>query len=252
MLGDRKTVENAGDSSGVGYSGAVAYGEGKHFVRELFGDRQGAVDESLEAGLEMGRNGLVDIGGDTLGCEIAAHVVATASGNADYILVPNGVGDLRGDEGLDNQRMADDVVVGNGALEAAGVGSLSVGELYRKHSGLNRVKATVEAAVNVVITGVGAIVGQSADSIGKLFGVGDNSSCIAHSSYVFSGIETESCSMTECSRLAGVEESGAYGNSSNSLCGVFDRQQIAAHDCGGDIPVPGHAAIKMYGHYCFY
>ena len=124
--------------------------------------------------------------------QIEPHSVSSSFGDAHYVLVPNLVRDLRSYLRFDDKGMADHIVVGDRAFKPSGVDIARISELDPQHRGLQRVEATVEADILVVILGCFPVIGERAHRVGDSFGMGHYNSAVAERPYAFGRIEAES------------------------------------------------------------
>ena len=79
--------------------------------------------------MQMWWHGVVDIGAYTLMFQILAHLITVTICNANHILMPHIVNDLRRDCGFGYEWMVNDIVVGHSAFKPACVGVLCVRQL---------------------------------------------------------------------------------------------------------------------------
>lgn len=136
--------------------------------------------------LEMGWCGVVHVPPYAVGGEIGRKLVASVG--VDYELVEHAI---VGHKRQANIGMADFFAIDAGDGAPHGVFLGGVRQLHVEHGRLHRIEATVEACVDVVVTPVGAVVGERAYCSSQFRVGGGYGASVAHAADVFGRIEAE-------------------------------------------------------------
>jgi len=220
-------------------------GQGDGAVCGLFRRREISlrVAQILEALLLVEGDRVVDLAADVVVVEMLAQGVAI-SGHAHDVLVVDMkftiIGDMRLDHALDVEM---GVVIG-GVLLTAFVPGIEMGQLDAENGSLHGIQAEVAADHLMVVLGMGAVVAQLGDLLGKGVVIGGDHATVAHAAQILGGEEAETAGqahgpgalLTVFGRVA----------AANSLGRVFDHGDLVGVGDLQDAVHVGALAVEMH------
>ena len=155
---------------------------GERFVRRFFGFGEIAffVAKIFEAGLQMERDGIIDVATDFGFLEGVPNHLPFAAVDADNVLVENvAVGPWGGLREIDAFDSVEKIVVIQRVQLSFGGPIVQMRELHVEDDSLQGVHAEVAADEMVVVFGLGTVVAENFQAMGLFFIVCDNHAGIA-------------------------------------------------------------------------
>ena len=122
-------------------------------------------------------------------------------------------------------------------------------KLHVEHRRLHGIEATVEACVDIVVTPVGAVVGERTYCSGQFSVGGGYGAGVAHAADVFGRIEAEGGGVAEGAGGSRAVQAIIDRDGPDGLGVVLDYEQIVASGRAHERIVETYASVEMHGHY---